>query len=314
MFAVTVSSTTLQWRLMKWSIATALVLFSFSSLSVTAQTLTVVSWNVESGGSDDQTIRQRMASFQGVDVWGLSEVAGVASAGIFETGAEDGEEATFDRIVGTTGGADRLAIIFNSERFQLVRQQELTNIGSGNQRAPLVAELREIASNRNFLFMVNHLARGNANLRRQQATQLNEWVRTQTLPVIAVGDYNFDWEVVGGDQQHDIGYDNIANAGAWTWVRPATLIKSQCSPNFDSVLDFIFVNGAAQSWSGTAEILVVPNDCDPSPLTSDHRPLVGTFNMGGPGVTRLTKEQILRKIEEIERQLTQLKEAVRLLP
>jgi hypothetical protein len=245
--------------------------------------------------------------------WGLSEVANVAAAGIFETGAEDGEEANFDRIVGTTGAADRLAIIFNAERFQLVRSLELTNIGSGNHRAPLVVELREVSSNRNFLFMVNHLARGNANLRRQQATQLNEWVRTQTLPVVAVGDYNFDWEVVGGDQNHDVGYDNMTNAGAWTWVRPATLIKSQCSPNFNSVLDFIFVNAAAHSWSGTSEILVVPNDCDPSPLTSDHRPLLGTFSMGGAG-PRLTKEQLLRKIEEIERQLIQLKEAVRLLP
>lgn len=287
---------------------------SVACLTVTAQSVTVVSWNVESGGSVDQTIRQRIASFEGVDVWGLSEVASVASAGIFETGAEDGEEANFERIVGTTGGGDRLAIIFNADRFRLVRSQELLQINQGNHRAPLVAELQELSSNRNFLFMVNHLARGNAVLRRQQGTQLNEWVRTQTLPVIAVGDYNFDWEVVGGDQDHDVGYDNMTNGGAWTWVRPATLIKSQCSPNFNSVLDFIFVNAAAQTWSGTAEIIVVPNDCDPSPLTSDHRPLLGTFNMGGDGGPRLTKEQLLRKIEEIERQLIQLKDAVRRLP
>jgi hypothetical protein len=111
-----------------------------------------------------------------------------------------------------------------------------------------------------------------------------------------------------------VGYDNMTNAGAWTWVRPATLIKSQCSPNFNSVLDFIFVNAATQGWSGTSEILVVPNDCDPFPDTSDHRPVLGTFNMGGDAGPRLTKEQLLRKIEEIERQLIQLKEAVRRLP
>ncbi len=299
---------------LKHSLATGLFTLTFACLTVTAQTLTVVSWNVESGGSDDQTIRQRMASFEGVDVWGLSEVASVAAAGVFETGAEDGEEANFEKIVSTTGGGDRLAIIFNADRFRLVRSQELLNINQGNHRAPLVAELQEVASNRNFLFMVNHLARGNAALRRQQATQLNDWVRTQTLPVIAVGDYNFDWEVIGGDQDHDVGFDNMTNGAVWTWVRPATLIKSQCSPNFNSVLDFIFVNAAAQSWSGTSEIIVVPNDCDPSPLTSDHRPLFGTFNMGGDGGPRLTKEQLLRKIEEIERQLIQLKDAVRRLP
>lgn len=293
-------------------LAIAFVISTFGGHEGFAQTLTVVSWNVESGGSDDQTIRQRIGSFQGVDLWGLSEVTNAASASTFELGAEDGEDANFEEIVGTTGGADRLAILYNADRFRLVRQQELTNIGTGNHRASLVAELQEIASNKSFLFMVNHLARGNNNLRHQQATRLNEWVRTQTLPVIAVGDYNFDWDVVGGEQNHDLGFDNMTNTGVWSWVRPATLIKSQCSPNFNSVLDFIFVNALAQSWSGASQILVEANDCDPSPLTSDHRPLVGTFNMAdGP---RLTKEQILRKIEEIERQLTQLKDAVRLLP
>ena len=291
-----------------------LLTLCFACVSVAAQTIKVVSWNVESGGSNDQTIRQRMATFQGVDLWGLSEVASVSSAGVFETGAEDGEQANFNRVVGTTGASDRLAIIFNATRFQLMRQQELTDIGSGNQRAPLIAELRDVSSNKNFLFMVNHLARGDANLRRQQATKLNTWVRNQTLPVIAVGDYNFDWEVVGGDQNHDVGYDNMINAGAWTWIRPATLIKSQCSPSFNSVLDFIFVNAAAQTWPGTAEILVEPNDCVASPLTSDHRPVLGTFNMGGVAGPQLTKEELLRKIEAIERQLTELKETVRRLP
>lgn len=301
-------------HLVRRTFAIALLALSLACLQVSAQTLKVVSWNVESGGSNDQTIRQRIASFEGVDLWGLSEVAGPASASVFETGAEDGENANFDKVVSTTGGGDRLALIFNAKRFRLVRSQELTHINQGGHRAPLVAELQETASNQSLLFMVNHLARGDAALRRKQATQLNEWVRTQTIPVIAVGDYNFDWEVNGGDQNHDPGYDNMTNGAAWTWVRPATLIKSQCSPSFNSVLDFIFVNTLAQSWSGTSEILVVPNDCVASPQTSDHRPVVGTFSMAGGPEPTPTRDELLRKIEEIERQLNQLKETIRRLP
>lgn len=303
-------------HLVQRTFAIALLALTVACLQVSAQTLTVVSWNVESGGSNDQTIRQRIGSFQGVDLWGLSEVTGPSSASTFETGAEDGESANFEKVVSNTGGTDRLAIIFNANRFRLVRSQELTHINQGNHRAPLVAELQEISSNRNFLFMVNHLARGNANLRRRQATQLNEWVRTQTIPVIATGDYNFDWEVNGGDQNHDVGYDNMTNGGAWTWVRPATLIKSQCSPSFNSVLDFIFVNTLAQGWSGTSQIIVEPNDCVASPQTSDHRPVVGTFSMGGGTGPQPTanKEQLLRRIEEIERQLNQLKDTIRQMP
>lgn len=302
--------------LLRRAIALASFTLLLAGFNVTyAQQLTVVSWNVESGGSDDQTIRSRIAGFRGVDLWGFSEVASPASAATFELGAEDGESANFERVVGSTGGGDRLAIIFNAARFRLVRSQELTHINQGNHRAPLVAELEERATSRRFLFMVNHLARGNNQLRHRQAQQRNEWVRTQTLPVVAVGDYNFDWEVQGGDTNHDLGYDNMTAGGAWEWVRPATLIKSQCSPEFDSVLDFIFVNAAARGWAGSSEILVEPNDCDPSPRTSDHRPVAGRFNAaGGSGGGRMTREQLLRRIEEIERQLQQLKEAVRQMP
>ena len=185
-------------RCIKRTLAIAFISLSFSYLHIAfAQTLSVVSWNVESGGSDDQIIRHRIGSFQAIDVWGLSEVASPASAGVFETGAEEGEDANFDKVVGPTGGGDRLAIIYNAVRFRLIRSEELTNINQGNPRATLLAELQDISANRNILFVVNHLARGNSELRRRQARQFNEWVRNQTLPVIAVGDYNFDWEVSG---------------------------------------------------------------------------------------------------------------------
>ena len=97
------------------------------------------------------------------------------------------------------------------------------------------------------MFMVNHLARGDNAIRHQQAERLNAWVRQQTVPVIATGDYNFDWEVNGGDTNHDAGYDKMTAGNAWSWVRPATLIKSQCDAGFNSVLDFVFVNAGAQT-------------------------------------------------------------------
>lgn len=49
--------------------------------------------------------------------------------------------------------------------------------------------------------MVNHLYRSNNERRHAQAQGLNEWARSQTLPVIATGDYNFDWHFQTGDTQ-----------------------------------------------------------------------------------------------------------------
>jgi hypothetical protein len=203
--------------------------FGFASVVNAQETrLTVVSWNVESGGSQPQTIAQRIRAFQGVDIWGLSEMPDDAAATIFEAAAEDGESANFERIVGTTGGADKLAIIYDAGRFEKVRHFELPDINPGGRvRAPLVAHLRNRANGQEFLFMVNHLYRSNATARHQQVQLLNEWAAGQTLPVLAVGDYNFDWSVENGDQDHDRGYDNMIRDGVFTWVRPPTLIRSR---------------------------------------------------------------------------------------
>jgi hypothetical protein len=86
-----------------------------------AQRLIVVGWNIESGGATDAAVAQRVRSFQGVDLWGLAEVQSDASLQSFETAAEDGENgADFRRILSTTGCGDRLGIVYNATRLQLI--------------------------------------------------------------------------------------------------------------------------------------------------------------------------------------------------
>jgi endonuclease/exonuclease/phosphatase family metal-dependent hydrolase len=69
-------------------------------------------------------------------------------------------------------------------------------------RSPLVLKLKHNGTGKEFFFMVNHLYRGNGiDARRlDQATALNQWAAAQTLPVIAVGDYNFDYDLDPGQQ------------------------------------------------------------------------------------------------------------------
>ncbi len=68
---------------------------------------------------------------------------------------------------------------------------------------------------------------------------------------MAVGDYNFDWQVNGGDTDHDAGFDALTEDNIFVWIRPATLIRTQCSAH-DSVLDFVFVAGPAREWGPRA--------------------------------------------------------------
>jgi hypothetical protein len=143
--------------------------------------------------------------------------------------------------------------------------------------------------------------------------RLNEWGKAQTLPVIACVDYNFDWSVTNCEQSHDVGFDKMTSGEAWTWARPATLIKSQCNPNFDSVLDFVFVNTAARSLAWTSVILQAANGCGNAAPNPDHRPLRAEFELGAVAPAP-TRTELFQRIEAIERQIQELRTLIERLP
>ena len=65
-----------------------------------------------------------------------------------------------------------------------------------------MARLRDKQSGVKFLLVLNHLARGDAELRQEQAKALRLWAADQELPIISIGDYNFDFDFPtqkGGD-------------------------------------------------------------------------------------------------------------------
>ncbi|MEZ6243354.1 MAG: hypothetical protein R3B57_09950 [Phycisphaerales bacterium] len=282
--------------------------------AVFAQEITVVGWNAESGDSDPAWVAGKIADLDGVDVWGMCEVQNEEWAQMFEAAAETGEQADFVYILGTTGGADKMAIIYDADRFDLVETMELEHINPwGSVRAPLVAHLRQISDGAEFLFVINHLYRSNADRRHEQAELLNEWAHQQSLPVIAVGDYNFDWEVQGGDTDHDAGFDNMVANGVFSWVRPAVLTKTQLNPHYDSVLDFVFISEAGNSWGATATILTAGFPTLDTDETSDHLPVMAMFDLGGVapviGVGNL-KAALLERIAALEAELAELRELV----
>jgi hypothetical protein len=274
-----------------------------------SQDLRVASFNVESGGAVPEVVDDLIAATNGVDIWGFSEVQNEAWATLFETAAEDGESANFERILGTTGAADRLVIVYDADRLELRDSFELDDINVGGRvRAPLVARFRIAGSTTEFLFMVNHLYRSRAARRHEQSQLLNAWARAQTLPIIALGDYNYDWSVPYGDTDHDAGYDLLTADGVFVWVRPATLIRTHCS-HHNSVLDFVFVAGEARLWDGTAEILPAdPSYCPDDNTTSDHRMVLAAFDLsGGNGGLRA---QLLQRVTAIETELEELRRMV----
>jgi endonuclease/exonuclease/phosphatase family metal-dependent hydrolase len=289
--------------------------------SASAEQLMVIGWNVESGGCDPGVISASIEEIDGCDIWGLSEVD-ASWARSFEQAAENDENADFKYILGSSGGGDRLMIVYNANRLEELSHREIDAINLGGRvRAPLVAHFRIKGTSEEFLFMVNHLYRGNNQARHEQARLLNEWAQVQPYPVIAVGDYNFDWELPNGDRNHDRGYDNMVNGEVFKWVRPGQLMPTQCHERYRSVLDFVFVSGVAKNWTASSDILFPePTYCPDDSSKSDHRPVraslqtISTGTMPGePGVGTVpsgTRDALLEQIRKIQQQLNELKSQV----
>lgn len=265
--------------------------FIFLASPVRAQdaeeAITVGGWNIGLDDAEINTIAARVAAIDGVDLWGFAEVSRASAARNLEQAAEQGERGDFAAVTGKSGDPIRLVALYDDTRFDLLDWYEIDAINTtGNARAPLVLHLRDTTSGEEFLFMVNHLYRSRDAERIKQAQMLSDWAEQQTLPVIAVGDYNFDWEVKGGESDHDRGYDLMTADGVWKWVRPAQLVTTECSGwpcRFDSVLDFVFAAGPAQKWRAESEIVVAPGDFPDDKAKSDHRPVLARFWPAGAG-------------------------------
>ncbi|MFZ1024899.1 MAG: endonuclease/exonuclease/phosphatase family protein [Limnoraphis robusta] len=261
-----------------------LVIFLLTLLSgcLSPTQLSVIGFNVESGDADpDYIANQYIQPIRGVDVWGFSEVQNQAWVNRFETAIEVNNKADFKSLLGTTGKADKLAIVYNSNDLNLIKIEELKQINiGGSVRASLVGHFQVKSTQQEFLFMVNHLYRTNDEFRHEQARLLNRWAQKQQLPIIAVGDYNFDWDVKNGENKRDSGYDLLTENDVLTWVRPQQIIATHCSSRYNTVLDFVFISSPIKPSSASSKILYPEADyCPDTPQKSDHRPVKATISL-----------------------------------
>lgn len=139
--------------------------------------------------------------------------------------------------------------------------------------------LRERDTGVEFQVMVNHLARSNEELRNGQAIGLREWARDQTLPTIAIGDFNMDYDFP--TERGNEAFVEIMRDDIWQWIEPEEFIDTNWYDpdgdgidNFpDSMLDFAFVAGPAKDWSPACRVIVREGDFPDDATTSDHRPI-----------------------------------------
>lgn len=260
----------------------ALLVALLLTTAAQAAPLRVLSWNVESGGSDPAIIARQLAELGRYDVYCLQEVDG-QDIGRYAGAVRQTHGKGYRFIASHTGRNDRLLIVFDDERFDLLEARELFQFGkyelnTWRHRSPLVLVLRDTKSGSEFNIVTVHLARGDRSFRREQANGLREWVKGEPRPTILIGDCNFDYHYQR--RQGNQAFVNFTAGNVWRWVRPAVDVDSNWSDrdgdgkdNYPgSVLDFAFVAGESLG-DATAEVVVRAGDFPDSARTSDHRPV-----------------------------------------
>lgn len=246
---------------------------------------TVVSWNVNARQADLQLTALRMARFQGVHLWGLCEVRDTHWAEMLVQAAGENEPGDFVGIVSRTEGTDGSCIIYDKTQFDLIRAFEidwtdqLWYCARIPLRPPLVAHLRHRAQGQEFFFMVNRLY--NCQIERQAAA-LNFWADGKTLPVVAVGTYDFQYDPDTGPlyPNGQQGLMALIAKGVFRWLPPDNPVATF---NWDRevINDFFFLARTFGRLLGQSRIVVEPGDFV-ARETSNYRPVRAVFTVSAP--------------------------------
>jgi endonuclease/exonuclease/phosphatase family metal-dependent hydrolase len=246
---------------------------------ITANQIGFLSWNVESDGADGETIGPELTELNKGDRYDIITLTEVKPEylKVFRLALGMHYKYAYSK----SGRDDRMQILYNENKYEKVRHFELKEINIKNRyRAPLVVHLKHKQTETEFLVMVNHLARGKADLRQQQAAMLVDWARDQTLPIFALGDYNFDY--VFETDKGNPAFVNFMRDGIYRWLKPVEMIDTNWYDNPQepdgkddypgSMLDFAFVAGPAKNWNAVCTVIVREGDFPDNEKTSDHRP------------------------------------------
>lgn len=286
---------------------------------VAAEEFRLLAWNVESNrpgsppDSDARVIASQLVALlkapaTRAQIVALSEVA-PADAHAYRKAVALGLDAETDFVTSASGGfrdADSLLLVVDATRFRIEDVMELHRYvgivanfnvddekspehGTVRARSPLAARIRDRVTGEWFWLVVVHLARGEDDLRTDQARMLVAWARDQKAPVIAAGDFNFDWDMY--TKRGNPGFDAMLADDVWEWIQPDPLrdtnwAAARDNPDRDrfpdSILDFVFAAHAAKEWSGSSEVVVRPGDFPDDDKASDHRPILATFRPASP--------------------------------
>jgi len=297
-------------------LAVVLALVAGGLAAAQAEEFRLLAWNVESNRpgqpqvSDADVVAGQLTGLLRADgtraqIVALSEVE-PKTVERYRRAVAEGLGGDVDFVTSASGGyadSDTLMLVVDARRFRIdevfelhryagiranftVDEESSSEFGSVRARSPLIARVHDLATGRSFWLITVHLARGEKELRVDQARALRRWAAERDEPVVAAGDFNFDYEFATG--RGNPAFDAMLEDSTWEWLKPDPLVDSNWSEDRkkggpgidsypDSILDFVFVANAAKTWRGTSDVIVRAGDFPDDDRTSDHRPIIATF-------------------------------------
>lgn len=251
---------------------------------VRADAVSIVAFNVESDDSSDYVIGEQLAASRDIDLWVLTEVWDNKWPGRLADAARKADGMPYERILGASGGGNRILLLYRPDRLRLVDTRELTDIPHGKREAaPLLARFADPRGTE-FEVVGVHLSKSEKR-RLEQARALNRWGAGRDVPAVATGTFYFDLPI--GDPPGSVeAFAAMTAADQWRWITPDELVPTQCGRG-GRVNDFVFLSGRAAGWTADAEIMFrQSNYCRDSDRTSGYRPTLARLAPAGGSLDR----------------------------
>lgn len=269
--------------------ALILVFFLFLHGPALAQSLSVATFNVESDDDTDPAlVATDFARIPPIHVWALQEVESQETLDLFVTTLRQATGFNYAGHLGTTGGryGDFLAYIYIEDAFQSVSFSELADVGGS--RHPLLLD-GVLWNGQPVMLVNNHFNRGDETTRQGQARRLRDWIEdNEDHAIVALGDFNFDYDFRGARQAGNRAFGIFARGGHASWPQPMCIAGdncpvtgTQCNPNYRSILDFVFLGGIAKEWNAISDMAFIgENYCRrEAGGYADHRPVLAQIQL-----------------------------------
>lgn len=237
----------------------------------------ILYWNIEFSDIDPVSVSNQLIGLGRYDLVALS---GTTKSMVYEQAMARNWPNRFGFIHGMTKKNDSSVVFYDKKRFNLVESSEVAAVASVNesQHAPFCVRLNEYLGAQDLAVVMNTIASGDMDFQENQAAALREWARGQSMPLIALGQCDFDYERQA--QRGNACFHAFIRDGVWEWVKPVELSvakghgkKKGIEGYFDIGQEFSFVGGAARDWSAEFRPAVRWRDFSGDKKTGEHRPV-----------------------------------------